>query len=957
MIFFRSGCFPQGAESGTVGKMGRTFFFAATCGLWLAAAPFPAGAQPSATLLPVSATVPASAPSAPNPTPATVPAATTPVTSPAPAAPTPATPSSADENRALKDLQTLFDEGLFEKTDAGAKAFLQRFPASPLKSDVRFLQGKALYFLGEYAPALAAFNVPAKELPDPLAASFLFWQGETESGLEKWTEAEKAYRDALSQAGDSPLAPQAQLGLAWALFKEGNETDARALLGSLMQASPPTEAGEKAALVLAKIEIADNQLDGPNGASATLEALLARKVHPAALFEANYWRGEIAQLRGQYADAVTDYRIVTDDPKAFPGPLVAEAWFGLGSAYQKLNQHDKAMQALEQAFTLGSAEQMRLASFRLYLESAQAQQRLPEAQAKLRDFAKGDHSPVTASAALFAIATSQAANNAGDEAIGTLEALLTAYPQTIWRPAALFQLGQLYVDKGAPDSALTAFQNCLDAGAIPTMASEAEFKSGEIWFARGDFAKASDFFQKAAGDENAPSPIAEKALFNLLLSEAQAKNLDGYLRTEADFERLFPKSAFLGRVKLELAKLYEKTGQEENARTTYEAALQGTLDPEQHSLLLVRLADLDRDANPPHLDDALKLYNEIIDLPNDPRAPEAAYDAVMVSYQAKKLTPQQARDGLLELAGRFDKSAIAPNMLFSAAEFFYHQQDYVGAQTNFEKVANSYPQSELVPEALYYAGDSAVKRKDYAAAIQILEKIPESAPLKVDARLLQGLIYHLQGKFDNAVALFDAVLATQKDGPLFVTAILRKGNALYALGGADPTKYELAASNYGLLLSSNQGDFAQRNEAAYMRAMCFEKLGRTDDALALYLDVLNGRTLPPEAGNAPLPPEFHWRVLAGNSAAEIRKQQQDWPGAIDVYRRLESLGGPQQNEFHDDIIRLRREHFLFDDAEVPTATVAPVAPANAPVPTPAPATAPAAAPAPSLAPAPAKAGP
>ena len=209
----------------------------------------------------------------------------------------------------------------------------------------------------------------------------------------------------------------------------------------------------------------------------------------------------------------------------------------------------------------------------------------------------------------------------------------------------------------------------------------------------------------------------------------------------------------------------------------------------------------------------------------------------------------------------------------------------------------------------------------------------------------------------DVYALFDAVLATQKDGPLFVTAILRKGNALYALGGADPTKYELAASNYGLLLSSNQGDFAQRNEAAYMRAMCFEKLGRTDDALALYLDVLNGRTLPPEAGNAPLPPEFHWRVLAGNSAAEIRKQQQDWPGAIDVYRRLESLGGPQQNEFHDDIIRLRREHFLFDDAEVPTATVAPVAPANAPVPTPAPATAPAAAPAPSLAPAPAKAGP
>ena len=39
-----------------------------------------------------------------------------------------------------------------------------------------------------------------------------------------------------------------------------------------MQATPPVEAGEKAALVLAKIQIADNQLDD---ATTTLDALNA----------------------------------------------------------------------------------------------------------------------------------------------------------------------------------------------------------------------------------------------------------------------------------------------------------------------------------------------------------------------------------------------------------------------------------------------------------------------------------------------------------------------------------------------------------------------------------------------------------------------------------------------------------------------------------------------------------
>ena len=112
--------------------------------------------------------------------------------------------------------------------------------------------------------------------------------------------------------------------------------------------------------------MADNQLDE---ASETLDALAARKLHPAEGFEADYWRGELAQLRQKYPDAVKFYRTVTDDPKAFPDPLVAQAWFGLGNTYQKMGDHDKAMAAFEQAFTLGAGEQLRLASFRLYLRA------------------------------------------------------------------------------------------------------------------------------------------------------------------------------------------------------------------------------------------------------------------------------------------------------------------------------------------------------------------------------------------------------------------------------------------------------------------------------------------------------------------------------------------------------------------------------------------------------------
>ena len=893
--------------------------------------------------VPVLAADPTPAPAAPPPS-AT--ATNAPAAAPAPAqipapAPVPSGPS-ADETRGLKDLQDLVDDGLFEKTDTAAKAFLQKFPASPLRAQARLLQGKALYYLGRFAPAADALKGAPKDLPDALAPEFLFWQGEVYAALENWPEAEKAYRACLAQAGaSSPLAPKAQLGLAWTLAKQGNEADARALLAALMQATPPVEAGEKAALVLAKIQIADSQLDE---AVKTLDALGQRKVRPAAAFEAAYWRGEIAQLRKDWPTAIKYYRVVTDDPKAFPGPLVAQAWFGLGSVYGKDgNPADgaQAMQALEQAFTLGTSEQVRLASFRLYLQAAAALQRLPQAQAKLRDFAQKDKSPVTAGAALLAIAASQADNGAADQAVGTLEALLTTSPQTDWRAAALFQLGQLYTDKGKPDQALAAFQNCLDSGPAPAMAREAEYKTAEIWFAKGDAAKAADFFQKAAA--GAPNnPVAEKALVNLLRCQAQLGNVDAFLKTEADFDKAFPQSGFLGRIVLEKAGLYEKAGQADKARAVYQDAVK-TAAPDQKPLLLLRLADLLSRGG--QYDDAFALYNQILnDFKEDARVPEAAYGAIWTGNLAGHATREQARDQLLQLAQRFPQSPLAPTMVFEAATFYYDQQDYVDAQTKFEQAAKL-AQGPLASRALYYAGDSALHRSDFQAALQILEKIPENAPdnLKTEARLLQGLVYQRQAKFENALALFDAVLSTEKTGRLFVAATLRKGDCLFALGGGDPTRYEQAASAYGTLLAAGQGDFAQRNEAATMRAQCWEKLGRTDDALNLYLDVLNGREAPAPAptegngGTAPAapPPDLFWRVKAGLFAADLRKQQQNWRGMVDIYQRLESLGGATQAEFRDTATRLRREHFLFDDSDLGDAAAVPAT--NVPVATPPPA--------------------
>jgi hypothetical protein len=88
-------------------------------------------------------------------------------------------------------------------------------------------------------------------------------------------------------------------------------------------------------------------------------------------------------------------------------------------------------------------------------------------------------------------------------------------------------------------------------------------------------------------------------------------------------------------------------------------------------------------------------------------------------------------------------------------------------------------------------------------------------------------------------------------------------------------------------------------------------MGRTDDAMKLYLDVLYGRVAGNDS-NSPTPPEFSWQIKAGWEAGRIREAQRDWRGAIEIYRRLEQIGGAHAQDFHDLVNKLRRDNYIYE---------------------------------------------
>jgi tetratricopeptide (TPR) repeat protein len=807
---------------------------------------------------------------------------------------------SDDEKKALQTADQAFKDGAFDLCNERAAALLKRYPKSELAPQAELLQAQALYQLGRDDAALAALNLPLDQVPENLRAETLFWQAESLLDLEKWPDAEQKYRALLMLKDAGDRADAAHLGLAWALFKQGREADAQPLIQALIK-NKETPAGQQAQLLLAKIDLAKKQF---KDAITGLETLLAAPPEKGVAFETEYWLGETYAANGQPDLATAAYQKITGDPQAFPKPLVARAWLGLGRAQHALQQNDQAMLAYEQTYQLTEDAVKQLDAFHAYLESARDIGQLPEAVAKLQEFAKT--SDASAPGALFAIGSALAEDREDDRAIGILESLLVAYRASPWVPAANDQLGELYARTGKPAQAIKALQSCIAASTDPILIRSARFELGYVLLQQTkDYAGAAAQFAQVSVGADA---MAESASYNFLLTQAHLGKLDAFAKAEADFDRRFPKSAYLKSIALAQGQLLADAGKTDDAKAVYKGAIAtGGAGPDQEALLKA-LDDLQYQTN--DLEGTLATCKMIVDqFSNDSLA--AAQRGVLVSYELKKINEDQVEQALEQLAQKYKNVPGAPEAYFGLGEFYFDRQDYVRAQNAFQQLTENYPASTYADSAYFFAGRAAFGHQDYAAARTLLEKVPDSSPLKPDARLWEGRVCQQQLDFDQAGTFYDAVLATEKTGPRFVEASLLKGQCLFEAGPKDPANYDLALAAFDQILKGREGTIADRNEAAVRSAKCLEKLGRTDEAMELYLNVLYGRVAGDDA-NSPQPPEFSWQIKAGWEAGRIREAQKDWRGAIEIYRRLEQIGGAHAQDFHDLINKLRRDNYIYE---------------------------------------------
>jgi tetratricopeptide (TPR) repeat protein len=808
---------------------------------------------------------------------------------------------SDDEVRAQDAAEQSLKEGAFDLAAARAAALLKKYPKSELAPQAELTEAEALYQVGRSDGALAALTLSAGAMTPRLWADTVFWQAEALLDLGRWPEAEQKFRALLALKETNEHADNAQLGLAWALARQGKEAEAQAIIDGVVRSRGDSVPGQLAQLLKAKILIADRQF---KDAITALNALLAASPGKAAAFEANYWLGMSFAETGQFDQAIAAFQVVTADPQAFPRPIVAQSWLGLGHAQHARGQNDQAMLAYEQTYQLTENPATQLDAFREYLNCARDSGQLPDAVTKLQEFAKS--SDTAAPGALLAIGTALADTRDDDRAIGVLESLLVAYPLSGSIPAANDELGQLYARANRVPQAIKAFNTCIAANSDPELVRSARSQLGSVLLNQAhDYAgAAAQFALISAGTDAA----AENASYNYLLAGAKLGKADDFLKAEADFEKRFPKSTYRKPLALVEGHLLAAAGKTDDAKAAYARGIAAAGNAPDQEALLKALADLQYQTN--DLQGTLATCKMIVDqFPNDSFS--AAQRGILVSYELKQLTEDQVEDALVKLAQKYKDLPAAPDAYFHLGEFYMNHRDYVRAQDAFQQLVANYPNSAEIDTAYYYAGRAAFAHEDYTSALALLEKVPDASPFKPDARLWEGRVYQQQQNFAQAQTYYDGVLATEKNGPLFVEASLLKGECLFALGSQDPGNYTQALAAFDQILKSPDGTIADRNEAAVRKAKCLEKLGRVDEALGQYLDVVYGRVAGDDA-SMPQPPEFSWQLEGGSQAGRILEARKDWRGAIEVYKRLEQIGGPHAQDFHDLINKLRRDNYIYE---------------------------------------------
>ena len=784
-------------------------------------------------------------------------------------------------------------EGIQEVSIQKLRAYLSA-PGADKKIPAKLLLSRCLLATNQPAAALEVLDAETLSSTEGrrLSAEALLRSG-------RWEEAAAMWSEILDQPDSSSLAIEARLGLAEAQQRLGATQEALQTLSPLIKEETPSDARPLLLAAELELRLADFK---------AAQALLAKVKNPNRLetAQAQALSGQVSLLTGDLGAAEKDFRQVLAFDVAQTSRVAAIAQLGLAKIYTERKEYEEAESFVEKI--IGEQPQnASLPDLFQTLYSIYLQEQTPSLADLLRWSEEdprqiGSDRPILAQFYLGKLELKIGSHANGLRLLREFIANHATHPLA---GAAVIALARQLALDGKVDEAIAASTQWLASNNSAGSADRQGVQQvlADALVQKGDFTSAFKLYTQLSQDRSANQSrfSYNAAICALLLGDTAL-----YRQSVQALNRSAGTQAQIAALEFERGILEAKTGSSSAEKS-----------------LRQFLSDFPKDAHVPKVHLALA---EIAFTESPPDEVRVRSELTQVVANDRQTEEQKARLDFFALADdpgqpisvvahsaqdffqKYPNSSAKAVIRIKLGEVYFRQNDYPNAQTQFELVSEEDPDSPLLETALFLAGEAARKSLNSSSmdhAVTLFEEVYKiNGPLRYRARLEQALTKRQAAQDREAIVLLNDLLNQEIPSDVRCEAMDTKGEAQFTLGSKEESQYQEAIKTFEALAALEGIPAVCRQSALYKKAKCYEKLGRPDEALAGYYDVLS---IDYDA------PDEVWYFRAGFDAAQILESKRSWASAAAIYEKLAATPSSRAEEAKNRLTRLRLEHFLWPD--------------------------------------------
>jgi TolA-binding protein len=616
---------------------------------------------------------------------------------------------------------------------------------------------------------------------------------------------------------------------------------------------------------------------------------------------ATFWHAQLLAGMHRETEALALYRQIAADAKS---SVHGEALFGETEMLRALGKPDEALLDLSALFRdpkWNARAQLRAAELYLDKFDVSAAQRLLEktkpttiAEKKERHFLRGrlelalqrpdraigtfdsilkqpdgaTHETLTA--VLFALADTHLQVGTPEIGDDSLENFIEHHPNDVDLPRIFAKLDQLYRAERKPSR--SELDRWARDPAEPRRAF-AQWYLAEFDLRVGRRDRAFESFT-ALRKNHPPNAALAPAFLDFARFEMEERRFDEALAILNDARDLRPEPAALDRVNLLAAEINYRTRRFDAATADFERVATSSSQLAPVATFNAALGALQKGDGPRFVANVQQLGARMSD---EKSQADLRLEAGLT--EAGKGDPR-AVDSLNNFLREFPRSERAAEALVGLAELAFHAipPRIDEARKDLRRAAETTPD----PVAREHSDYLAIWLEDATPggetrAVDLAKKFIQQhdrSTLLPSVRMKLGEIYFRQEDFANAETQFELLTEEAPKGPLTERALFFAGEA--AMGSITTQSLDRAIVLFDRVVQLN-GEFkwAARNEEAVIE----RKLGKSQDALALYDEVLNGAARPAEKREAICGKGDIFVELAASDP-------QNYQRAIEAYDRL-----------------------------------------------------------------------